>query len=182
MGRQKRTDLALIEQGKPPVAGVDALLADYVLGKTFGEVVKHHEGSCNARTYLVVSMIFNAVMEKDVGAIASIVNRVDGTIPDEKERENYANYFGDAIEDVLDYTQNQQILVSPQDPCIIALAKALVFVAYAPCGKNPAARKERQKAMDIILNRTGGRKTEPTRQAIETAYVQPSWMSLKGDS
>jgi len=175
---RKRSDLALVNGGKPPVSGLDAMLSEMVLNRTVGDIARLHDGAGNARTYLAASMVFNAIFEKDVGAIASIVNRVDGTVPNEDEREGYANYFGDAIEDVLDYTQNEQILVSPLDPCIIGLAKAVVYVAYAPCGKNPAARKERQKAMDMVLGRTGGRKTQPTRPAIETTYVRPEWMSL----
>ena len=136
--------------------------------------------SQNARSYTVTSMIYNAVVEVDVELIKSIVLRIDGTVPSEKNRESYANLLGDALEDVMQYDNVQQLTVHSYDPPIIAMAKALVFSATQPCGSNYQKRKERNLAAQMILERIGGRKVEPRRLELETVYVEPDWMKLEG--
>jgi hypothetical protein len=123
-------------------------------------------------------MVYNAVFEMDVDLIRTIALRIDGTVPEEDKRDGFANLLGDAIEDVLSYTQADQLRVTPQDQPVIAMAKALVFVGTQPCGSNYAKRKERNLAAQMILERTGGRKVQPTRLQVETKYVEPEWMKL----
>ena len=66
--------------------------------------------------------------------------------------------------------------VYPDDAPIIAMAKVLVHVASQPVGGNYAKRKERNLAASMVLERTGGRKVEPTRPLLETRYIEPDWM------
>jgi hypothetical protein len=143
-----------------------------------GRIVKSREIAQNAKQYTVASMIFNAVFEMDIDLIRTIALRIDGTIPAEDKREGYANILGDAIDDVLSLPLSSQLQITPLDRPIIAMAKALVFVATQPCGSNYAKRKERNLAAQMILERTGGRKVEPTRLAIETVYEDPEWLQL----
>ena len=160
----------------------DATLDDYLtrvcLDRTMGDVVKSREQAANAREYTVACMVFNAVFELDVDLIRTIATRIDGTIPAEGDRESFANIMGDALEDVLNYDEKEQTIITPDDPPIIAMAKALVHIGTQPCGSNYAKRKERNLAAQMILERTGGRKVNPTRPMIETKYVEPEWMRL----
>lgn len=155
---------------------LDEFLTDVCLCRTMGDVVRSREISLNAKQYTVASMIYNAVFEMDVDLIRTIALRIDGTIPEEDKREGFANLIGDAIEDVLSYGKAEQMKVLPEDPPIIAMAKALVYVGTQPCGSNYAKRKERNLAAQMILERTGGRKVQPTRLLTEKKYVEPDWM------
>ena len=158
---------------------LDNYLTNVCLCRTMGDVVHSRDVAQNAKQYTVACMIFNAVFEMDVDLIRTIALRIDGTIPEEDKREGFANILGDAIEDVLSYGQPEQLQVTPLDPPIIAMAKALVFIGTQPCGSNYAKRKERNLAAQMILERTGGRKVQPTRLQVETKYVKPDWMQLE---
>lgn len=156
----------------------DELLTDYVLTKTMGDMVKTGEAAVRARDYTLAKMICNAVFEVDIELIQTIVSRVDGTIPAEGKINSYATAFGDALEDVLEYSKSEQMEVTPDDPPIIAMAKAVVYCATKRVGSNLARKKERNLAAKILFERTGGRKIQPTPLQIETKYVEPEWMSL----
>ena len=155
---------------------IDHYLTSVALDRTMGDVCRLREHATNARAYTINSMIFNAVFELDVELIKTLSLRIDGTVPEEGKRMGYANILGDAIEDVLAYDKSVQLRVLPEDKPIIAMAKVLVCVATQPAGSNMARRKERNLAASMILERTGGRKVQPTRPLIETKYVEPEWM------
>lgn len=159
---------------------LDEYMARVCLDRTMGDVVHSREVATNAKQYTVASMIFNAVFELDVDLIRTIALRIDGTVPAEDKREGYANIIGDALEDVLSYGKVDQLQITPSDKPVIAMAKALVFVATQAAGNNYAKRKERNLAAQMILERTGGRKVEPTRPMIETVYEDPEWLQLPG--
>lgn len=40
------------------------------------------------------------------------------------------------------------------------------------------ARKDRQKAVQMILDRTEGRRSEPAKPVEETVYEAPAWLGL----
>ena len=160
---------------------LDQYMTRVCLERTMGDVVKNLGTSTNVKQYTVNSIIFNAVFEWDVDLIRTIALRIDGTVPAENDRESYANILGDAIEDVLSYPLNEQLNVNEYDTPVIAMAKALIYVASQPAGSNYAKRKERNLAAQMILERTGGRKVEPTRPQLETVYVEPEWLQLPGD-
>ena len=176
MPKTDTTNDMLIELAKRESPSVDEYMSMIVLDRTMGDVVKIRESACDARGFTVNSMIFNAVFEMDVDLIKTIATRVDGTVPNEGQRSGYANLLGDAIEDVLTYTSKDMMTVTPDDPPIIAMATVLVYVATKQAGTNYMARKERNLASQMILERTGGRKVAPTRPALETKYVEPEWL------
>lgn len=157
---------------------VDEYLSSVVIDKTMQDVVKNRETANNAKAYTINGLIFNAVFELDVELIKTLTTRVDGTVPEEGKREGCANLLGDAIEDVLSYDDREMLKVLPSDPPIIAMAKVLVYVSTQPAGNNMARRRERNLAAQIILERTGGRKVQPTKPLLETKYVEPEWMGL----
>lgn len=141
-----------------------------------GEIVQLREKATNARTFFACSVIFNAVFDLDIGCISQIATRIDGTVPLENERDKCANLVGDAIEDVMNYEDMEAMSVSASDIAIIAIAKAMVYIAIQPVGKNTSLKKDREKALDIVLNRIGGRKSEPVREDHVLTYVEPDWM------
>jgi len=163
-------------------ATLDEYLADVCLLRTMGDVVRNREVATNAKGYAVAQMIYNAVFEMDVDLIRTIALRIDGTVPESDKRDGFANLIGDAVEDVLSYTKTDQMQIVPEDRPVIAMAKALVYIATQPCGSNYAKRKERNLAAQMILERCGGRKVQPTRADHRIEYVEPEWMQLgEGD-
>ena len=158
-------------------AGLDEYITTLCLDRTIGEIWKTREHSRNARAFFGTSLIANAVFDMDIGLIEQIANRIDGTVPEKGERDKFANLIGNAIDDVLDMEKAEQLAVQPDDTTIIAIAKAVIYIATAPVGNNPSKRKERQKAVDLILNRTGGKRIEPVKDAMRLEYVEPDWMN-----
>lgn len=172
------TNTTAIEHVRSYDVSLDGYMADVCLFRTMGDVVKSREVATNAKQYAVNSMIFNAVFEMDVDLIRTIALRIDGTVPEEDKRAGYANIIGAALEDVLSYEPADQLKVVPNDPPVIAMAKALVYIGTQPCGSNYAKRKERNLAAQMILERCGGRKVQPTRIEAQIEYVEPEWMQL----
>lgn len=161
---------------------MDGYLTNVCIMRTMGQVVHNREFATDVKAYTINSMIFNAVFEMDVDLIKTIIRRVDGLVPDEDKRGGYANILGDALEDVLSYTQKDLMQITPDDPVIIALAKVLVYKATNMAGNNQLLRKERNTAAQIILERVGGRKVGPTKLLLETKYVEPDWMRDDGQA
>lgn len=154
---------------------LDEYITGLCLDKTFNDIIKLRESAPNARAFYAATLIFNAVMEEDIGAIYEIIERIDGTVPTKQDREKYANLIGDALEDVMD--KNVAIVgFDFSDVVIIAIAKTILYVATMECGRNPNKKKDRQKANEIVLKRTGGRRSEPVKEAIAIEYVEPDWM------
>lgn len=176
-GTEEGTRTELIKYGSYDTS-LDEYMTHICLDTTMGDVVHSYDVARNAKQYTVASMIFNAVFEMDVDLIRTIALRIDGTVPEEDKREGYANILGDAVEDVLSYSKVNQLQITPLDKPVIAMAKALIFVATQPAGSNYAKRKERNLAAQMILERTGGRKISPTRAMIETVYQDPEWLQL----
>lgn len=162
---------------------LDEYLTTICLEKTLGDVVKTYESASNARAYWTNALFIDAVFNKNISAIDLIATRVDGLIPAEGERYRYANLLGEAISDVMSYKSAKEIMtLYPEDPCIIALAKAIYAISVQDAGNNYGKKKDKQKATEMILERTGGRKTEPTKNLLETKYVEPEWSRLpKGE-
>jgi hypothetical protein len=144
-----------------------------------GDVVRSREIAMNAKQYTVATMIFNAIFECDIDLIRTIALRIDGTVPEEDKRDGYANLIGDALEDVLSYEHANQMEVSHLDTPLIAMAKAIVYTGTQPAGSNYAKRKERNLAAQMIFERCGGRKVQPTRNDRQIEYVEPEWMQLQ---
>lgn len=140
-------------------------------------MVKSREVATNAKQYFVANLIFQAVFEKDMGLIDIIATRIDGTVPLSDERSSFANLIGDAIDDVLDMKRADQIMIRPEDPVIISIAKVIYHIAVEPSKSDPNKRRERQKAVEMIYARTAGRRNEPVRLELEEKYVEPNWLA-----
>lgn len=135
-----------------------------------------------ARTAFVASTICQAIFDLDIGLISEIVKRIDGLAPSKGDMDAYSNIFSDALNDVLEYTQGDQMRIYPTDTPIIALAKATVAVSVSDPGKNMQARKDRQKAVCMVLDRLEGRRSEPAKPTELPEYEVPGWIGLaEGD-
>lgn len=155
---------------------LDDYLTRLLLTKTMGEIVKIAQTASNVRGMWGAGLVFNAVFDRDMGCIKQIAERIDGPVPDRKERDGFANILGDAIEDVLDYPAAEQTTVNQDDLGIIAVAKAVVYVSMMPVGNNVQLKKDRQSAVEMVLKRVGGKRMEPVKQLVMPEYVDPDWM------
>lgn len=180
MSGKSKTDevLAMVPVNQ---VGLDDYTARVCLDFSIGELLRMRETATNARAYFVSNLVFSAIFEKDMALIEILANRIDGTVPTTTDRESFANIMGDAIDDVLDMPNRAQVVIKPDDPVIIALAKAVFAIATLPTRGNPVLKRERQKAVEMVYGRTSGRRTEPVKPLLETKYVEPDWMKGLGD-
>lgn len=162
---------------------LDDYITDTVLNRTMGDLFRLRTNASTARTAFVASTICNAILDLDIGLISEIVKRVDGMAPSKGDVNDYSNIFSDALSDVLEYSEAEQIRIYPDDPPIIALAKATVAISVSDPGKNMQARKDRQKAVSMIFDRIEGRQSEPAKPLEIPEYVDADWLGLpeKGD-
>lgn len=159
---------------------LDDYIYDMALNRTVGDLIRMRTTAPSARTAFVVSTMTNAIFDLDIGLISEIVKRIDGSAPQKGDMDGYSNLFSDALEDVLDYTQTDQMSVFPDDPPIIALAKATVAIALHDPGKNMQARKDRQRAVQMVLDRVEGRRAEPAKPSELPEYRDADWLGLPG--
>lgn len=157
---------------------LDDYIYDMALNRTMGDLMRMRTTAPSARTAFVVSTMTNAVFDLDIGLISEIVKRIDGSAPQKGDMDAYSNLFSDALSDVLDYTQSDQMSVFPSDPPIIALAKATIAIALHDPGRNMQARKDRQKAVQMILDRVEGRRAEPAKPTELPEYRAADWLGL----
>lgn len=173
-------------------ATLDDYVKDAVLTKTFGDIIAMRETASNNRSVFLAHTVFDACIGPDIGLIAEMIKRIDGANPNTDDVDMSSRMYADALEDVLDYETAERLIttadgtktfrdmnfvIKPEDPVIIALAKATVYVAVMPA-RNATARKDRQRAVQMILDRIGGQKTRPERMQETVEYVTPDWLGL----
>ena len=157
---------------------LDDYITDVVLNSTVGTLLRTRVTAPDARTAFVANTICAAIFDLDIGLISEIVKRIDGLAPSKGDMDTFSNIFSDALDDVLSYTDREQTVIYPDDPPIIALAKATMAVSMSDPGRNMQARKDRQKAVQMVLDRVEGRMSEPARPQEETVYSVPEWVGL----
>ncbi len=175
MGRKPTRDLARLGSS---LDTIDNMLYKRAINCSLGEIVTRRESSENVRSYLVDTMIIDAIMGLDIELIDKLVHRIDGSVPKEDSYDKYANLFGRALDLVLDMKVDEQVTISPTDNVLIAMAKAAVYVALTTPSNSVQKMKQKHAAIDMVLDRTGGRKTAPRMLESVTVYEKPSWMTL----
>lgn len=144
-------------------------------------------GDKNAAAYLVSRLFTDAVFNQDIRSIQLIINRIDGGLPKDTEIEDYQTLFGDTLAEVMDTTDGTQLKVMPDDTVMMALCKSLYSMAVEDIYWDPhnmrkrvptdAQKKERDAALRMVLERTGGRKTmSTTAQEKEDVEIAP-WIA-----
>lgn len=157
---------------------LDDYITDVVLTRTMGELIQTRVSAPDARSAFVANTICNAIFDMDIGLISEIVKRIDGMAPAKGDVDGFSNIFSDAVNDVLEYRKSDQMVIRDYDPPILALAKATMAISVSKPGNNMQARKDRQKAVSMILDRVEGRRDEPAKKDRQIEYAAPDWMGL----
>lgn len=158
-------------------ATVDESIAR-LANERIGDVVSIAEGNRfmigmataqNAADYLVSRLFTDAVFSNDIRSIQLIINRIDGGLPKDVDVARYQTEFGDCLNAIMKMTNDEQTKVVPEDTVMMALCKSLYYIATQDIfwdhdklrKKNPSdsVKKERDAALRMVLERTGGRKT-----------------------
>lgn len=140
-------------------------------------------GGQNAADFLVARLFTDAVFSQDIRAIQLIINRIDGGLPKDTEVARYQTEFGDCLNEIMEMEDNEQTMVKPDDTVMMALCKSLYQIAtqdiywdYEKLKRrrpSDSVKKERDAAMRMVLERTGGRKTlssiPPQKEKVEIA-------------
>lgn len=174
----KRTEIistSIIENTKDS----DEKLREIILGMTIGElntVCESYYGKTMTSKYWISTVVRDAIAQLDIAAIKTIIQRLDGGVPDKKNRDNYANYIGMFLEEVMSYPIEEVRVLRFDDNVYIALAKAILHISLQkPIDNN--ARRDKNLATEIIFERCGGRVSEPVKELMDVRYVEPDWMN-----
>ena len=141
----------------------------------------------SAATYLVCRLFTDAIFSEDIRAIQLIINRVDGGLPKDVEVDDYQTRFSDCLNRIMETTDGSQLKVTPDDTVMSALCKALYALATqdiywdAERGRmrRPSTdrKNERDAALRMVLERTGGRKTLVAAGRERDAVEAADWIS-----
>lgn len=153
-----------------------------------GKVIK-------AADYLVCRLFTDAVFNQDIRAIQLIINRIDGGLPKDSEMGEYQTQFADCLAELMDMHISEQLQVKPEDSVMMALCKSLYFLATQDiytktvydedgnvvkrkhCKPSTDKKNERDTAMRMILERTGGRRTTARIVKELDEIEDASWIS-----
>ena len=141
----------------------------------------------NAAEFLVARLFTDAVFSDDIRSIQLIINRIDGGLPKDVDVVRYQTEFGDCLNKVMQMPRYEQTKIDPQDTVMMALCKNLYQMAVQDIYWNAelgmkrrpseAAKKERDAALRMVLERSGGRKTLSEIPAqIEDVEIAP-WIA-----
>lgn len=132
----------------------------FMIGMTTGK---------NAADYLVARLYTDAIFSQDIRCIQLIINRIDGGLPKDTDVAMYRTEFGDCLNEIMKMERNDQTMVKPDDTVMMALCKSLYQIAVQDIYWDPdklrkkhpsdSVKKERDAALRMVLERTGGRKT-----------------------
>jgi hypothetical protein len=163
-------DVVMMSEGMRPGVGPDS-----------------HEGSANAATYLVCRMFTDAIFSQDIRAIQLIINRIDGGLPKDVEVDDYQTQFSDCLNAIMARPVGDQLKLVPDDTVMMALCKSLYALSVQDiywdsdrgAFRRPSTDKkqERDAALRMVLERTGGRKTLVTAHAEREAVEDADWIS-----
>lgn len=147
-----------------------------------GMVTEEH----NAADYLVARLFTDAVFSQDIRAIQLIVNRIDGGLPKDVDVERYKTEFGDCLNEIMGMQSQEQFKVKPDDTVMMALCKSLYLLATQDIywdreklrSRRPSdsQKKDRDAALRMVLERTGGRKTIAALPAEREDVEIASWI------
>lgn len=153
MAHHQMKDVVLVAEGKRPHVGFP------------------RSNEANAAMFLVCRLFTDAIFNQDIRAIQLIINRIDGGLPKDVEMDLYQTEFADCLNEVMSMTDGNQLKVLPTDTVMMALCKSLYDLSVQdiywdedkgrPRRPSPTIKQERDIALRMVLERTGGRKTTP---------------------
>ena len=146
----------------------------------------------NAADFLVSRLFTDAVFSQDIRSIQLIINRIDGGLPKDTDVERYQTEFGDCLNAIMKMEDSRQAMVEPDDTVMMALCKSLYQLATQDiywnsekcCKRRPtdSVKKERDAAMRMVLERTGGRKTLSSIPQQKDEVEIAGWIENLGDN
>lgn len=142
--------------------------------------------SGNAADYLVCRMYTDAIFNEDIRTIQLIISRIDGGLVKDTDMDAYQTKFSDCLNEIMEMENASQTSVKPDDSVMMALCKALYALAtqdiywdpkrQCKCRPSTDKKQERDNALRMVLERTGGRKTT-TATAKEPEKIESSdWL------
>jgi hypothetical protein len=170
MANARLSDVVQMSEGKRPGIGPDS-----------------HAGTANAATYLVCRMFTDAIFSQDIRTIQLIINRVDGGLPRDVEVDDYKTQFSDCLNQIMSMPPGSQLKLMPDDTVMMALCKALYALSVQDIYwdeergrmRRPSMDKkqERDAALRMVLERTGGRKTMVAATEVREEVESADWIS-----
>ena len=158
--------------------------------RPMGQVVQRAEGSFpriatlngNARSHLVARLFTDAVFNQDIRAMQLVISRIDGGLKNDVEMSGYETEFSESLTAVLELEDGEKLKIVPEDTVMTAMCKSLVDMACrdiysdarAAGKRKPSteAKQERDAAMRIVIERSGGKKTTPIAQPEDVEPVK----------
>ena len=145
----------------------------------------------NAAAYLVSRMFTDAIFSNDIRTIQLIINRIDGGLPKDVEVDEYQTQFSDCLNKIMAMTDGEQLKLKPDDTVMMGLCKSLYALATQDIYWDPERgrlrrpstdkKQERDAALRMILERTGGRKTLVAKTEQSEQIEDADWIgSLPG--
>ena len=181
-------------------ATVDERIAR-LANESIGDVVSIAEGNRfmigmttggNAADFLVARLYTDAIFSQDIRCIQLIINRIDGGLPKDVDVAKYRTEFGDCLNEIMEMTSDRQTMVMPEDTVMMALCKSLYQLATQDIywdheksrRRNPSdtAKKERDAALRMVLERTGGRKTLESIPVEKEEVEIAGWIADLGEN
>lgn len=170
MANARLSDVVQMSEGMRPGIGPDS-----------------HAGTANAATYLVCRMFTDAIFSQDIRTIQLIINRVDGGLPKDVEVDDYQTQFSDCLNQIMAMPTGEQLKLKPEDTVMMALCKALYALSVQDIYWDDARGKmrrpsidkkqERDAALRMVLERTGGRKTLVVAHDVKEDVETADWIS-----
>ena len=144
-------------------------------------------GTKNAAAYLVCRLFTDAIFSQDIRAIQLIINRIDGGLPKDVEVDGYRTQFSDCLNEVMLMETGEQMKLKPDDTVMMALCKSLYAMSVQDIYwdeergrmRKPSVEKkqERDAALRMVLERTGGRKTLVATTAVHDEIEDADWIA-----
>jgi len=170
MANTRLSDVVVTAEGMRPNIGPDS-----------------RAGKANAATYLVCRMFTDAIFSQDIRAIQLIINRIDGGLPKDVEVDMYQTQFSDCMNEIMLMDTGSQLKLQPGDTVMMALCKALYALSVQDIYwdeekgrmRRPSVDKkqERDAALRMILERTGGRKTLTLAGKVSEDIETADWVN-----
>lgn len=143
-------------------------------------------GCETAADYLVCRMFTDAIFNEDIRTIQLIINRIDGGLPSDEDMDSYSTQFSDCFNEIMQMTSDRQTQLLPDDTVMMALCKALYALSVQDIywdeekqrKRRPSTDKkqERDNALRMVLERTGGRKTKVKQQQQQEQIDEADWV------
>jgi hypothetical protein len=142
-------------------------------------VVQGAENAKNFKEFFVSRLIADAIFARDIRIIKQLINRIDGASPKDTDKGLFKTRLSDVLDVILNYTDNKQLEIQPGDMPILAIGKVVAFLALQSSKslRTTEARNVKNAAVEIILDRCGGRKTTPLRGDLSVEYAEPEWLT-----